>query len=137
MSLKIDDEQIWNDFGKMLTQIDVDTIFTEHLEKCGYKIHGYWHENEYYDEISFLGSIRGALTSASLGITKSEQRDQNWIQLKFSISSDTKTIRDRSSGDYKTRIGEVTLIFDSRMEFLDEKWLINIKSPFVATKKGP
>ena len=135
MSLNINDEHIWNEFSEMLTQINMDTIIREHLEKCDHKINGYWHENDYYEEISFLGSICGELVSASLGITKSEHHQQNWIQLKFLISSDTTTLRDRSISEYETRIGELTLIFNSHMEFLDEKWLINIKSPFVATTK--
>jgi hypothetical protein len=136
MGSNMNDERLWNEFNEMLTQIDTEAIIRGHLEKCDHKIKGYWHESEYYEEISFLDSICGELVSASLGITKREHHHQNWIQLKFLLSLDAETTRDRSISDYETRIGELTLIFDSHMEFLDEKWLINIKSPFVVVTKG-
>ena len=130
------DERLWNEFAEMLTQIDTAAIIREHLEKCNHKIKGYWHASEYYEEIGFLDSLGGELVSASLGITKGEQHQQNWVQLKFLLSSDAKSTGDKSISDYETRIGELTLIFSSQMEFLDEKWLINIKSPFVFATKG-
>src|SRR5262245_22821347 len=110
MSSDMNDEHLWNEFAKMVTQIDTETLVRGHLEKCDYKIKGYWHESEYYEEISFLSPICGELVSASLGITKSERHQQNWIQLKFLLSIDRKTLRDRSFSDYETRIGELTLI---------------------------
>jgi hypothetical protein len=136
MSLNTNDEHFWDEFAKMLAQINVDAIANEHLDQCGYRITGYWHENEYYEEIRFPESVCAELVSASIGISKSDRGQQNWIQFKLSLFSEKKTPEDNSISENDTRIGELTLIFNSQMEFLDEKWLINIKSPFVVAIKG-
>ena len=136
MSLNTNDEHIWDEFAKMLARINVEAIANEHIDQCGYRITGYWQENEYYEEIRFPESVCAELVSAGIGINKSDRGHQTWIQFKLSLSSEKKTPEDASISENDTRIGELTLIFDSHMKFLDEKWLINIKSPFVATSKG-
>ena len=33
-------------------------------------------------------------------------------------------------------IFELTLVFNSKMEFIDENWIIDVESPFIIAKRG-
>ena len=33
-------------------------------------------------------------------------------------------------------IGELTLVFNSKMGFIDENWIIDVDSPFIIAKRG-
>jgi hypothetical protein len=136
MKVKLNDRQIWKDFEEMLAPIDTKALVRENLEDCDYKITGYWDENEYYEEIAFVGSPYAELVSSSLGITVGENDNSHWIKLKFLLKADTSVDLDKPVSDFEKIIGELTLIFDSNMESIDENWLIDVKSPFVVTKRG-
>ena len=120
----------------MLTQIDLKALVREHLEDCDYKISGYWDENEYYEEITFVSFPYAELVSSSLDITVGENDNSHWIKLKFLLKAETSVDLDKPVSDVEKRIGELTLIFDSNLEFIDENWLIDVKSPFVVAKRG-
>jgi len=136
MKVKLNNRQIWKEFEEMLASIDTKTLVREHLEDCDYKISGYWDENEYYEEIAFVGYPNAELVSSSLGITVGENDNSHWIKLKFLLKADTSVDLDKPVSDFEKRIGELTLIFDSNLEFIDENWLIDVKSPFVVAKRG-
>lgn len=136
MKVKLNDRQIWQDFEQMLAPIDPKALAREHLEDCHYKISGYWDENEYYEKIAFVGSPYAELVSISLGITVGENDNSHWIKLKFLLKADTSVDSDKPVSDFEKRIGELILIFDSNLEFIDENWLIDVKSPFVVAKRG-
>ncbi len=38
--------------------------------------------------------------------------------------------------DDDDEIGELTLIFNSKMGFIDENWMIDVDSPFIIAKRG-
>jgi len=136
MKVDLNNRPIWKYFEEMLALIDIKAMVREHLEDCHYKISGYWDENEYYEEIAFVGSLYAELVSSSLGITVGENDNSHWIKLKFLLKAETSVDSDKPVSDVEKRIGELTLIFDSNLEFIDENWLIDVKSPFVVAKRG-
>jgi hypothetical protein len=136
MKVDLNNRQIWKYFEEMLALIDIKAMVREHLEDCHYKISGYWDENEYYEEIAFVGSPNAELVSSSLGITVGENDNSHWIKFKFLLKADSSVNLDKPVSDVEKRIGEFTLIFDSNLEFIDENWQINVKSPFVVAKRG-
>lgn len=136
MKVDLNNRPIWKYFEEMLALIDIKAMVREHLEDCHYKISGYWDENEYYEEIAFVGSLYAELVSSSLGITVGENDNSHWIKLKFLLKAETSVDSDKPVSDVEKRIGELTLIFDSNLEFIDENWLIDVKSPFVVAKCG-
>lgn len=136
MKVKLNNHQIWKNFEEILALTDVKAIAREHLEDCNYKISGYWDDNEYYEEITFVSTPYTELVSSSLGITVGEPENSHWIKLKFLLKADSFVNSDEPVSDLKERIGELILIFDSHLEFIDENWLIDVKSPFVVAKPG-
>ncbi len=120
----------------MLTKFDVNALGREHLEDCHYTISGYWDENDFYQEITFGCPISAELVSSSLGITVGEPDNSHWLKFKFLLLADTSADSGKPVSDVEKRIGELVLIFDSNLEFVDENWLIDIKSPFVVAKCG-
>lgn len=136
MKVDLNNRQIWKYFEEMLALIDIKAMVREHLEDCHYKISGYWDKNEYYEEIAFVGYPYAELVSSSLGITVGENDNSHWIKLKFLLKAETSVESDKTVSDVEKRIGELTLIFDSNLEFIDENWLIDVKSPFVVAKRG-
>lgn len=120
---------------KMVNKVDGNALGREHLEDCHYTISGYWDENEFYQEITFVGSISAELVSSSLGITVGPD-NSHWLKFKFLLLADTSADSGKPVSDVEKRIGELVLIFDSNLEFVDENWLIDVKSPFVVAKCG-
>ncbi|MBD2183068.1 hypothetical protein H6S82_10515 [Planktothrix sp. FACHB-1355] len=114
---------------------DANALVTEHLELCNYKVSGYWDEkDEFYEEITLPRSLSAEVISSSIGVTDREE----WIQLKFVLKADKLASEDKPShGEVEKKIGEVILIYDKNMEFIDENWQIDIESPFVIVISCP
>ncbi|MFB2968576.1 hypothetical protein ACE1CD_06360 [Aerosakkonema sp. BLCC-F183] len=112
---------------------DANALVKEHLELCNYKVSGYWDQkDEFYEEITLPPSLSAELISSSIGVTDREE----WIQLKFVLKADRLASEDKlSHGRTEKKIGEVILIYDKNMEFVDENWQIDIDSPFVIVKR--
>lgn len=136
MNVNLKNHPIWQQITKIIAQIDVSAIVSQHLEDCNYTVNGYWDESEFYEEITFVGSLCAELISSSLGITVGEPDDSQWIKLKFLLKADTSADSAKLISDVEKRIGELILFFDSNLEFIDENWVIDIKSPFVVAKRG-
>lgn len=136
MNFPLRNHQIWQEIAEFFAKVDVNALGKEHLEDCRYTISGYWDENEFYQDITFVGSISVELVSSSLGITVGEPENSHWLKLKFLLLADTSADSGKPVSDVEKRIGELVLIFDSNLEFVDENWLIDVKSPFVVAKCG-
>ncbi|MEM1172409.1 MAG: hypothetical protein AAGJ08_25855 [Cyanobacteria bacterium P01_H01_bin.35] len=96
----------------------METLVTEHLELCDYKICGYWdEEDKFYEEIILPRSLSAELVSNSIGVTKKKR----WIKLKFILKANNIAAQN---------LGELTIIYDENLQFLDENWQINIDSIF-------
>ena len=112
-SLELKNHQVWYDFTEVLENIDADALIKEHLELCDYKICGYWDESDnYYEEITLPRNLEAELISSSIGVN----RNQRFIQLKFILQAEINN---------KVRIGELTLIYNENMEFINENWLLD------------
>jgi len=111
----------------MLETLDADALAQEHFKMCQYQINGYWDERDIYYEIIILPSnLVAHLVSSSIGITNRER----FIQLKFSLVSPTFTDVDTENSNSQ-KIGDLVLVYDENLEFIDENWLLDINSPFV------
>ena len=136
MNFQLKNHQIWQEIAEILAEIDVNALVREHLEDCHYTISGYWDENEFYQEITFLNPISAELVSSFFGITVGETDNSHWLKFKFLLLADTSADSGKLVSDVEKRIGELVLIFDSNLEFVDENWLIDVKSPFVVAKRS-
>ncbi len=136
MNFQLKKHQIWQEITEIIARIDVDALVREHLEDCHYTISGYWDEKEFYQQITFVGSISAELVSSCLGITVGEADNSHWLKFKFLLLADTSADSGKLGSDVEKRIGELVLVFDSNLEFVDENWLIDVKSPFVVAERG-
>jgi hypothetical protein len=120
--LTLQNHPVWQDLTKILEDIDVNVLVETHLNACGYKISGYWDEDDrYYEEITLPRSLKSELVSSSMGFTGK----QRFVQLKFLLSALAESI----DLQYLQRVGEVTLIYDENLAFIDECWFLDLSSP--------
>lgn len=111
--LELKNHQVWHDFTEILENLDPNMLIEEHLELCNYKICGYWDESDnYYEEITLPRNLETELISSSIGIN----RKQRFIQLKFTL---------KTENNHQIRIGELTLIYNENMAFINENWSLD------------
>jgi hypothetical protein len=117
-------------FDKILANIDSNKLVAEHLEACEYKVCGYWDEQDIdYEEIISPSTLESELVSSSIGFPGKER----FLQLKFFLNAPVDT-SDKLS--HKTeKIGEMVLIYNSNLEFLDENWVLDVGSPLLELKR--
>jgi hypothetical protein len=139
MTFNLKNHSIWQDFAVILDTIDPNGLAMEHLEACNYKVMGYYHEDDYYEQVELITPIEVKLVSSTLGLKNQETDTRCWITLNFLLKAVTSPYKQQSpdddTEDKTEEIGELKLIFDSNMNFIDENWVIYIESPFVVAKK--
>lgn len=139
MTFSLKNHSIWQDFAVILDKIDPNALVMEHLEACNYKVMGYYDEDDYYEEVELITPIEAKLISSTLGFKNQETDAGCWVTLNFSLKASTSAHKEQSfdndTKDEIEEIGELTLIFDSNMNFIDENWVIYIESPFIVAKK--
>lgn len=119
--LELKNHQVWHDFTEILENIDANSLVKEHLDLCEYKVCGYWDEaDNYYEEIILSNSLETELVSSSIGIN----RNQRFIQLKFILEIILEVILEQSN-HRRLRIGELNLIYDENMQFINENWSLD------------
>jgi hypothetical protein len=119
MKINLETDQIWNEITRVVTQIDVDGLAREHLEACQYRIEGYWDGEEFYEAITLSHSLDVALGNVALSRNTNGHGKACLLKLTFLLSQDDE------------EFGQMLLIFDSKMEFIDENWSIDVDSPYV------
>lgn len=123
--LELKNHPVWQDLTEVLENLDANSLVTEHLELCDYKVCGYWDEqDEFYEEITLPRSLSAELVSSSIGVTGKKR----WIQLKFALKVDQSAAEDSSNHNSTENIAELTIIYDENLQFVDENWQINIDS---------
>jgi len=128
--LELKNHQVWQDLTKVLETIDSNTLAREHLDACNYTVGGYWDEEDtYYEEIILPHNLELELTSSSIGFTGKER----FLQLKF-ILKVSVDVSDKLSHKPQ-KIGEIVLIFNENLEFLDEHWVLDVDSPLLELKR--
>ncbi|MGL6282694.1 MAG: hypothetical protein ACRC2J_09845, partial [Microcoleaceae cyanobacterium] len=73
--------------------------------------------DNFYSEISLPQNLSSHLINSSIALNHINQR---YIQLKFALNTD--------AGE---KLGEVTLIYDENLEFIDENWQLNLDTPLI------
>lgn len=107
---------VWQGLTNILETIDSEALIKEHLELCEYKVCGYWDERDiYHKEITFPRTLQADLASSYIGFANVDR----FLQLKFCLKA--TDLSDRSQ-----KIGEVVLIYNENLDFVDENWMIDI-----------
>jgi len=118
-------EDIPNSWEDIQPDVNVNALVREHLELCDYKVCGYWDEqDEFYEEITLPRSLAAKLVSSFIGFTGRKR----WIQLKFILKSESIATDDMQSQNRAQKNGELILIYNENLEFLDENWQIDVNS---------
>ena len=138
-TLQLKNHQIWQDLTEILENLDPNSLVQKHLEQCCYTINGYWDEqDEYYDSIRLPHTIETELVSSFVGVTQ----DNRFVKLKFSLIGTTTIYAEMIPHDPHDKsypfgspiiqnIGELVLIYNENLEFVDENWLLDIDSPLL------
>jgi hypothetical protein len=122
MLLELKNHQVWQNLNEILENLDADTLIKEHLELSKYKVCGYWDDqNNYYEEIILPHTLEAQLISSSIGVTNKKR----FLQMRFSLTHSNNNLDDN------TFLGELLLIYNENLEFIDENWYLDIESPFI------
>lgn len=128
--LELKTHPVWQDLTEVLGNLNTNALATEHLELCNYRICGYWDEQDkFHEEIILPHTLLAELASSSLGITGRNR----WIKLQFILKTESMDFVINSAYRREQKIGELYLIYDENMEFIDENWQIDIE--FLALSK--
>jgi hypothetical protein len=120
--LELKNHQVWRDLTEILENLDAKILVQEHLNQCDYKVYGYWDEqDEYYEIITLPRTLEAELVSSSIGVTYKER----FLQLKFSLIADAT----QTPNNHTQKIGELVLVYDENLEFVDENWFLDVDSP--------
>lgn len=123
--LQLKTHPVWQDLTEVLENLNTNSLVTEHLELCNYKICGYWDEqDEFYEQIILPRSLSAELVSSSIGVTG----EKRWIKVKFVLKADLLVAEDSTDRNYTQNLGELTIIYDENLQFIDENWQINMDS---------
>jgi hypothetical protein len=127
--LELKNHQVWQDFTEILENLDAITLIKEHFEQCNYQVSGYWDEQDkYYEIISLPQSIEAELVSSSIGINNHKR----FLQLKFFLTASADNALQQPNPNSQ-KFGELILIYDENLAFVDENWLLDINSLMVDT----
>ncbi|MEH2382819.1 MAG: hypothetical protein V7K27_28695 [Nostoc sp.] len=125
--LELKNHQVWQDLTEILENLDANILVQEHLNQGDYKVCGYWDEqDEYYETITLPRILDAELVSSSIGVT----HQKRFLQLKFSLIADGADAT-QAQNNHTQKIGELVLVYDVNLEFLDENWLLDVDSPML------
>jgi hypothetical protein len=118
--LQLKNHQVWRHLSEILESLDANALVKKHLELSDYQICGYWDEQDkYYETITLPRILEAELVSSSIGVTYKER----FLQLRFFLIA--------SAVDGTQKLGELVLIYNENLEFIDENWLLDIDSPML------
>ena len=122
--LELKNHQVWRDLSEILETLDTNALAKKHLELSDYKICGYWDEQDkYYETIILPRTLEAELVSSSIGVTYKER----FLQLKFFLIASAVDDTQATSNNPQ-KLGELVLIYNENLEFIDENWLLDIDS---------
>lgn len=133
--LKSKINQIWENLEK-ISLVSLESMGREHLQYSKYTIFGYWDDTDnFYEEVILKQPLSVELASYSLGKNLQENPSEYWLELKYFLFSQLSVESEKTLSP-NNKIGEMTLIFDAKFNFIDEKWYLDIHSPFITAKLG-
>ncbi|MEH2197620.1 hypothetical protein [Nostoc sp.] len=125
--LELKNHQVWRDLTEILENLDANILVQEHLEQSDYKVCGYWDEqDEYYETITLPRTLKTELVSSSIGVTHTER----FLKLKFSLIGDSVDAT-QAPNHHIQKIGELVLVYNENLEFVDENWLLDVDFPML------
>ncbi|MEH2389728.1 MAG: hypothetical protein V7K14_29005 [Nostoc sp.] len=125
--LELKNHQVWRDLTEILETLDANTLVKQHLELSDYKICGYWDEQDkYYETITLPRLLKAELVSSSIGVTHKER----FLQLNFFLIASAVDGTQTASNNAQ-KLGELVLIYNENLDFIDESWLLDIDSPML------
>ncbi|MBN3898748.1 MAG: hypothetical protein HWQ41_26810 [Nostoc sp. NOS(2021)] len=125
--LELKNHQVWRDLTEILETLDANTLVKQHLELSDYKICGYWDEQDkYYETITLPRLLKAELVSSSIGVTHKER----FLQLKFFLIS-SAVDGTQTTNNNAQKLGDLVLIYNENLEFIDENWFLDIDSPML------
>jgi hypothetical protein len=131
IQLALQDHPVWQDLAEVLESLDSNALVREHLEACAYRICGYWDEQDnYYEEIALPEDLAVELVSSSIEVTHQER----FLKLKFLLTA-TANSADSQAPVFE-KIGGLLLVYNEKLEFIDENWCLEIKSPLLKATQG-
>ncbi|NJK74717.1 MAG: hypothetical protein HC942_12360 [Microcoleus sp. SU_5_6] len=129
-NLELKNHPVWQDLTEVLENLNTDALVTEHLELCDYQICGYWDEQDnFYEQITLPRSLSAELVSSSIGVADKKR----WIKLKFVLQDKNTTSQYLLGGNLTNNLGELTIIYDENLQFIDENWQINMDNPLIVS----
>ncbi|MEH2306663.1 hypothetical protein [Nostoc sp.] len=130
--LELKNHQVWQDLTEILQSLDANLLVQEHLDQCDYKVCGYWDEqDEYYEKITLPRTLEAELVSSSIGVNHEER----FLQLKFLLIADAVDNTKTASSNAQ-KLGELVLVYDENLEFIDENWLLDVDSSLLVKQSG-
>jgi hypothetical protein len=125
IQLALENHPVWRDLTEVLESLDSDVLVREHLEECDYKISGYWDEQDrYYEEIVLPKNLVAEWVSSSIEVTHQER----FLKLKFLLTA--------TADSTAQKIGELLLVYNEHLKFIDENWFLEIESPGLEVVQG-
>ena len=136
MPVNLQNDPIWKQLDNLSRRVNPETLALAHIEECENKIRGYWHGSEHYEEIYFTSPLRAELESISVKNRRSVPHHVHSVKMSFLLFGQSVSSHAMLNDDDDDEIGELTLVFNSKMEFIDENWIIDVDSPFIIAKRG-
>lgn len=124
---ELKNHQVWRELTEILENLDANLLVKKHLEQCDYKVCGYWdEEDKYYETVTLPHELDAELTSSSIGVSHRER----FLKLKFLLTASSFEPKTASDENIQ-KIGELELVYDESLKFIDERWLLNIDLPMI------
>ncbi|MBE9058041.1 hypothetical protein [Sphaerospermopsis sp. LEGE 08334] len=125
-TLQLKNHPVWQDLTEILENLDPNTLAKEILEECFYTINGYWdEEDKYYESITLPSNTTTELISSFVGFSNNKR----FLKLAFSLLAYFSPIQEENQP--RAKIGELVIIYNENMEFIDENWILEIDSPLL------
>ena len=136
MPVNLQNDPIWNQLDDLSRRVNPETLALAHIEECENKIRGYWHGSEHYDEIHFTSPLRAELESISVKNRRSVPQHFRSVRMSFLLFGQPLPSQSQLTDEDDDEIGELTLVFNEKMEFIDENWILDVESPFIIAKQS-
>jgi hypothetical protein len=126
--LVLQNHPVWHDLTEILESLDGDSLVKEHLDECNYKVCGYWDDRDrYYEEVALPNDLVSELVGSSVEVNHRKR----FLKLRFVLTAGAGL----QTSDFQ-KIGELLLVYNESLEFIDENWHLEIESPLLKVIQG-